>query len=145
MISRVRQVEINYFSNQELSYREIARKTGHDRRMIKHYAEDPDLIGKPRASVPHASKLDPFMPAIENWLDEDGCHTASWIYDRLVKMGFDGGRTIVKDVIHRIKDENRRIAYVRFETDPGRQAQVDFGDFKVIQADGSRKHTIYSP
>ena len=66
MISRVRQVEINYFSNQELFYREIARKTGHDRRTIKRYAENPDLIGRPRASVPHASKLDLFMPAIEN-------------------------------------------------------------------------------
>ena len=139
MISRENTLEINYFNNQGLSYRALGRKTGHDRRTIKRYADNPDLIGMPRASVPHASKLDPFMSVIENWLDEDGCYTAAWIYDRLVKMGFDGGRTIVKDVVHRIKGENRRIAYVRFETDPGRQAQVDFGDFKVIEADGSEK------
>ncbi len=139
MVSRENTLEINYFNNQGLSYRALSRKTGHDRRTIKRYADNPDLIGKPRASVPCSSKLDAFMPAIESWLDEDGCYTAAWIYDRLVKMGFAGGRTIVKDAVHRIKGENRRIAYVRFETDPGRQAQVDFGDFKVIEADGTHK------
>ena len=34
------------------------------------------------------------------------------------------------------------MAYVRFETVPGYQAQVDFADFKVIEPDGSEK-TVY--
>lgn len=145
MISRETTLEINYFNNQGLSYRALSRKTGHDRRTIKRYAENPELIGSPRAPVLRSSKLDPFMPAIENWLDEDSYYTAAWIYDRLVKMGYDGGRTIVKDAVHAIKAENRRIAYARFETDPGRQAQVDFGDFKVIEPDGTeRKYYLFA-
>ena len=140
MISRVRQVEINYFSNQELSYREIARKTGHDRRTVKRYAENPELIGKARTKVVRSSKLDAFMASIKQWADDD--FKASCIFERLIKLGFDGGYTIVKDAVKKIKDENRRIAYVRFETEPGRQAQVDFGDFKVLQPDGSEK-TLY--
>lgn len=139
MISREITLEINYFNNQGLSYRALSRKTGLDRRTVKRYAENPDLIGKSRISAPRSSKLDPFLPSIKNWLEEDEYYTATWIYDRLVKMGFDGGRTIVKDAVHEIKSENRRLAYARFETDPGRQAQVDFGDFKVVEPDGTEK------
>jgi len=142
MISRESILEINYFNNQGLSYRALSRKTGYDRRTIKRYAENPELIGKSRASVKRASKLDQFMPTIKAWFDEDAYYTAAWIYDRLVKMGYSGGRTIVKDAVHKIKDENRRIAYVRFETAPGRQAQVDFGDFKVVEPCG-REKTYY--
>ena len=46
MITREIKVSINYFHQQELSYREIARKTGHDPRTVKKYAENPELIGK---------------------------------------------------------------------------------------------------
>ena len=142
MISRETRVDINFFHRQGLSYREISRKTGQDRRTVKRYAENPELVGKPRRPVEHASKLDPFMPMIEDWLGDDPDYRASWILDQIAKLGYTGGYTIVKDAVRKIKDENRRIAYVRFETEPGRQAQVDFGDFKVAMPGGSEK-TLY--
>ena len=139
MITRETKVDINYFHRQELSYREIQRITGHDRRTVKKYAENPELIGKPREAAPRPSKLDEFKPQIENWLKDDPKYKASWILDQLLKLGYTGGRTIVSDLVQKFKDENRRIAYIRFETEPGRQAQVDFGDFKVVMPDGSEK------
>lgn len=142
MISRETKVDISFWHRQGLSYREIARKTNQDRRTVKKYAENPDLIGAPRKAVARESKLDSFMPTIEGWLREDGNYQASWIYDRITKLGYTGGRTIVKDAVQSIKEANRRIAYVRFETELGRQAQVDFGDFKVVDPDGSEK-TLY--
>ena len=45
-------------------------------------------------------------------------------------------------MVREIKQENGRIAYLRFETEPGRQAQVDFGDFKAVRPDGSER-TLY--
>ena len=142
MISRETKVDISYFHRQGHSYREIARKSGRDRRTVKRYAENPELIGQGRAKVERPSILDPFVPVIKGWLEDDGEYQASWILDQIRKLGYSGGYTIVKDLVREIKQERSRIAYLRFETEPGRQAQVDFGDFKVVKADGSER-TLY--
>jgi len=42
-------------------------------------------------------------------------------------------------VVRSLKAEQSRKAYVRFETEPALQAQVDFGEFAVTQPDGSVK------
>jgi transposase len=43
------------------------------------------------------------------------------------------------------KEECGRIAYLRFETEPGRQAQVDFGEFKVVDGEGGeRSYYLFS-
>jgi transposase len=142
MLARETKVDISYFHRQGLSYREISRKTGRDRRTVKRYAENPELIGQGRATVNRQSILDPFRPTIESWLEDDPQYRATWVFDQLKKLGYTGGYGIVKDAIRGIKQENSRIAYLRFETEPGRQAQVDFGDFKVVEPDGS-EITLY--
>ena len=142
MLARGTKVEISYLHRQGLSYREISRKTGRDRRTVKRYAESPDLIGQGRAKVNRHSILDPFRPTIESWLEDDVEYRATWVFDQLKKLGYTGGYSIVKDAVRAIKQENSRIAYLRFETEPGRQAQVDFGDFKVVEWDGSER-TLY--
>ena len=139
MLSRESKVDISYFHHQGHSYREIARKSGRDRRTVKRYAENPELLGQGRATVERPSILDPFVPVIESWLEDDGQYQARWILDQIRKLGYSGGYTIVKDLVRGIKQERSRIAYIRFETEPGRQAQVDFGDFKVVQRDGSER------
>jgi len=142
MISRETKVDISYFHSRGHSYRAIARKSGRDRRTVKRYAENPELIGQGRAKVERPSILDPFVPVIESWLEDDGQYQASWILDQIRKLGYSGGYTIVKDLVRGIKQERSRIAYLRFETEPGRQAQVDFGDFGVVEPDGSER-TLY--
>lgn len=136
MITRESRVDISYHLRQGLSYREISRKVGHDRRTVKRYAENLD---KTRQTANRPSKLEEFKPQIESWLREDPQYKASWILDQLRKLGYAGGRTIVSDLVRQLKEENRRIAYIRFETEPGKQAQVDFGEFKVRMPDGSEK------
>ena len=142
MIARETRVDISYFHRQGLSYREISRKTGRDRRTVKRYAENPELLGQGRARVERQSILDAFMPSIENWLNDDPQYRATWIFDQLRKLGYKGSYHVVKRAVRAIKQENSRIAYLRFETDPGKQAQVDFGDFKVVEWDGSER-TLY--
>lgn len=137
MIPRETRVNINYLNQQGLSQREIARKTGHHRKTIRRYMEHPELIGAGRAKVERGSILDPFRPTIESWLGNDNELQATWILDKITDMGYRGGYTVVKDLVREIKATNNRIAYTRFETEPGRQAQVDFGEFAVVEPDGS--------
>lgn len=139
MIAREKKVDIDYLHRQGLSYREIARKTGCDRRTAKRYAQNPELIGQTRRPAKRASILDSYKPMIESWLKEDGKYQATWVYDQIVKLGYTGGYTIVKDFVHSIKQVNTRIAYIRFETEPGKQAQVDFADMQVALPDGEVK------
>ena len=84
--------------------------------------------------------MDPYSDRIEAYLkDDDGNHRATWIYDQLAKAGYTGSYETVKRSVHTVKSREQRLAYVRFETIPGEQAQVDFGEFHVLLADGTIK------
>jgi transposase len=118
-----------------LTQRAIARRLGISRNTVKKYIEDPELVlvsEKPRL---RKSLLDPFKDNIGAWLDEDD-YKATWIYDRLVNMGFPGSYEIVKRRVHLLKDRRQKVAYMRFETEPGYQAQVDFAEFQVEHTNG---------
>jgi transposase len=74
---------------------------------------------------------------VKIWLDQDIEYSAVWIYDHLKPMGYTGGYEIVKRFVRKIKAERTRIAYLRFETEPGHQAQVDWGEFILTLPDGT--------
>jgi transposase len=134
------QMQIILGKGKELSFREIARLNGCDPRTAKKYIEHPELIGKPRQSVPRGSLVDEFRDQIEAYLaDEHGNHRATYIYDQLVTAGYMGCYELVKRAVHSINGRKQRLAYVRFETMPGFQAQVDFAEFSVTLADGTVK------
>jgi transposase len=106
---------------------------------VKKYLEDLELAGEHRRTRKRKSLLDPYKDNIKAWLEEDMDYTATWIYDRLSAMGFSGSYEIVKRKVSAIKAERQKIAYMRFETEPGCQGQVDFGEFQVEQAEGRVK------
>ena len=128
-----------------LKQRAIARKLGISRNTVKKYIENPQLIFEPVQSYKRKSQLDPYTGNIRVWIEEDSDYTATWIYDRLCNMGFSGSYEIVKRQVRQLKTEYQKVAYMRFETEPGFQAQVDFGEFKVDRSDGSiRKLYLFS-
>ena len=55
------------------------------------------------------------------------------------KVGYDGGYTILKDYCHELRKDRRIQAVYRYETDPGKQSQVDFGEFGYIDIDGKHR------
>jgi transposase len=120
-----------------LKQRAIARKLGVSRNTVKKYIENPDLVFGSSASRHRKSQLDPFAANIKAWIEEDSDYTATWIYDRLSNMGFVGSYEIVKRRVRQIKENYHQVAFMRFETEPGYQAQVDFGEFQVSRPDGS--------
>ena len=131
------QMDIQHYQRQGLSYRAIARKVGCDRRTVKTYVDHPERMNQPRQAAPRPTKLDAYREQLAAYLDEDPHYRASWIYDQLVKQGYTGAYEAVKVAARALKGERQRLAYVRFETEPGQQAQVDFGEFQVVQSDGT--------
>ena len=141
MITREVWVDIKTMQRSGLSIRKIARTTGLHRKTVAKYIE--------RYALPEYTKrqqrksiLDPYRQIIEGYLEEDA-YQATWIFDRLTRMGYRGSYTTVKTFVQSIKEKKTRIAYMRFETEPARQAQVDWGDFQ-IQQEGGKITTIYA-
>jgi transposase len=125
-----------------VSQRRIARKLGISRNTVKKYIDHPESVFRPVAVRKRKNRLDLFKDNIIAWLDEDGEYTATWIYDRLLSMGFVGSYEIVKRRVRALKQERQQVAYMRFETEPGYQAQVDFGEFQIEQTNGQIE-TLY--
>lgn len=137
-------LDVLSLKRQGYSERGIARRLGIHRKTVKKYLENPDWMHN-RTNHKRDSKLDPFIGNIESWLEDDILYTGTWIYDHLVSLGFDGSYEIVKRRVKALKTERNRLAYIRFETEPGYQAQVDFGEFQVANADGTTdKYYLFS-
>lgn len=122
-----------------LTQRAIARKLGVSRNTVKKYIETPETCLEKTKPRQRPSVLDPYRNMIKAWLEEDEYYTAAWIYDRLTNQGYTGSYETVKRKVGKLKTYKQKIAYMRFETTPGHQAQVDFGEFQVQLPDGSSK------
>jgi transposase len=135
MISPEKYMDVVSLHKLGLSNREIARKLGIDRRTVKKYLEKrefPEYKSEKRKK----KKLEPYQEVINRFLEENN-YKATWIWDRLKKMGYSGSYETVKQYVKTVKGEKARLAYIRFETEPGLQAQVDWGCFDVENPDGS--------
>jgi transposase len=84
------------------------------------------------------SILDPYKQVIEDFLNEDA-YQATWLFERIRQLGYSGGYDTVRHYVQGIKAQKTRLAYIRFETEPGRQAQMDWGEFQVETAHGHPK------
>lgn len=139
MIKPEEVMNIGSLKKQGYSNRAIARMTGLDKRTVKKYLQEGEVPGYKK--ITRQSKLESYKPLIEGWLSQEN-YQASRIYELLVCEGFKGSYDVVQRHVKKIKEKRNRTAYIRFETMPGQQAQVDFADFKIKCADGSEL-TIY--
>ena len=76
------------------------------------------------------SKLDPYLPAVDRLL-ADGVWNAVVIFREIQAMGYTGCITVLKDYIRPKRPLRRSRATVRFETEPGKQLQTDWGQVRV--------------
>lgn len=128
--------EIHRLDHQGWSHRKIARHLCVARTSVKRYLEDPERTFPKRPARP--SKLDPYRDLVEQLLEQDPHVHATVILQRLQKEGFDGKITILRDYLRTKRRKNPK-AFIRFESDPGHQCQIDWGHFGSIDYDGTRR------
>lgn len=128
--------EIRTMRQQGLSITDIAEFTGFDRKTVRKWLlqPGPPRYG-PRAARP--SKLDPYKPFIDQRLSA-GIWNAIVLLRELRQQGYIGGYTILKDYVQPKREAARAVAVRRFETPPGRQAQVDWGHLGWVEHDAHR-------
>lgn len=103
---------------------------------IKYMAVDAPC--KPRYT--RASKLEPFKPNIDA-LMEQGVFNCVVILDQLQAAGYDGGISIIKEYVHPRRPPKAAPAVRRYETEDGRQAQMDWGICVYID-ESSTSHKV---
>ena len=113
----------------------IAKKLGIHRDTVKKYIfqkKQPQYRKQKRRE----SILGPYHQIIRDWLEQDDFR-ATWIFDKLKGLDYTGKYDTVRYFVRDVKKQKAQLAYIRFETEPGRQAQMDWADFKILNGDGS--------
>jgi len=130
--------EIHRLKNEGHSLRQICSQLAINWRSVKKYLNDP--IPTVHTSAKRASKLTPFIDQIEAWLTENPSITAALIHQRLQEKGFDGKIGIIRQFVRKKRGQSHhREAFIRFESEPGEQFQIDWGHF------GSLSYGNHSP
>lgn len=127
-------MDIFALRRQGFSMRCIATKLGIHRNTVAKYVKT-SLPLQYRKSKRRESILTPYQQTIDDYLEKDN-YQATWIFDRLSKMGYSGSYDTVKHYVRNVKERLRRLAYIRFESEPGVQAQMDWGDFQIQEPSG---------
>jgi transposase len=130
--------EINELKREGLSIQAISQLTGFDRKTIRKYLLKPAL--RPVYSVrPVAvSKLEPFQPYLKERL-QAGVWNAQVLLRELRQRNYQGGYTILTDWLRPQRESARVVAVRRFETPPGKQAQVDWGHLGSLTGNGEAR------
>jgi transposase len=114
----------------------VSRMTRMSRNTIKKYLREGEREHKAKGRK-KASKLDPFKPVIDD-LMKIGIYNTNTIMERIREMGYDGGITILKDYVSPLRPASIKFggAVRRYETKPGKQAQMDWGIMKYRDRKG---------
>jgi transposase len=132
-----------------VTYAEIAAETGLDWRTVKKYMDEDAPSAPPAAGTPRKGTqprvIDPFTGVIDAWLRTDIRLKASVIHERLAdEHGFASNYQRVKMYVAEARPRIRRDLekedgnpagrglHRRFETLPGAQAQVDWGEERGV-------------
>ena len=83
-----------------------------------------------KARKPRPSKLDAFKPLIQELVVKKDL-TATRVLREIRALGYPGGYSVLKEYTRSIRRRSRRRPHLRFETEKGKQGQVDLSDYTV--------------
>jgi transposase len=129
--------EIHELKRQGLSITQISALTGCDPKTIRKYLDNPNTPEYgPRE--PRPSLLDPFKPYLKERMAA-GIWNGVVLLREIQQKGYQGGYTTLRYFLQPQRKEANTVAVRRFETPPGHQAQVDWGDLgDITQPEGDR-------
>ncbi len=133
--------EIHRLAHEGWSKNRIAGQLALDRATVAKYLDNPN---PERKKIIRPSLLDPFREQIREMLGTHPHASAAVIRQRLAEKGYTGGSSILRAYLHDIRPQKRR-PFIRFETAPGEQAQIDWGHFgSLTYGNTSRKLSCFA-
>jgi transposase len=121
----------------------IADETGFDRKTIRKYLKQDELPKrKNNQQANKKGKLDDYKEYLLKRLRE-GTTNCVVLFEEIQGMGYDGKMTILRDFIRPYRQKPKKQTSIRFETPPGKQAQMDWGELGEYTMDG-KKQKLYA-
>jgi transposase len=136
--------ELKELQRQGMSIQAIRKLTGWDRKTIRKYLQQPSALPEYGPRQAQASKLDPFKPYLEERM-RAGVWNACALLRELRERNYCGRYTILKDWLQPQRKATRTVAVRRFETPPGKQAQVDWGHLGSLEWEDQSASSGRSP
>lgn len=133
--------EIKELKREGLSIRAISRLTGYDRKTISRYLLAPG--GRPvyGPRPVQMGKLEPFKQYLKERL-KAGVWNAQVLFRELRERNYGGGYSTLTEWLRPQRKDALTVAVRRFETLPGKQAQVDWGHLGSL-SEASAEHMLW--
>ena len=139
-------MEIFRLKDNGYSLSAISRMTGIDRKTIRKYLEH-GKASKPamKTRPTKESKLKSFEKDILNFLKYSDIDfpPCTAIYEKLVARGYTGSLSLLQKWMGQYKKKHLSKIVIRYETPPGQQAQVDWGEIKMLDHRTGNSKKIY--
>lgn len=129
-----RMLDARVLQGQGHTQKEIAEILGVTDRTVRNYLSQ---YPRKRKNPKRPSKLDPFKADIRSRIETKPNANGEVIFASIKRMGYTGKRSVLKEFITKVRRETERSAVIRYETEPGFQAQVDWVEFGKQWVDGS--------
>ena len=131
---------IHTLKKQGLYHSQIAEISELSENTVRKYLRQEKYL--PQKRPKRASKLNPFLPTIDEMLRRYSGYTAQQIFQEIQGQGYQGGYTIVKDYVRKIRPKARE-AYLTLHFEPGQSGQVDWGVAGYILIDGQKRKVSF--
>jgi len=122
---------IHDLKRQGLSLSAIARKTGFDRKTVRKYLDQGIDVPVYGPRLPRGRVVDAYTDYLRSRVADYPDLSGKRLLREIRDLGYDGGYTAVTDFLREVRPSGRTPFERRFETPPGKQAQVDFAEFTV--------------
>ena len=136
MILKEMSMKIKYLDEAGVPKIRIARQLGVCRQTVYNHLNTKNSDLKLREK--RGSKLDAFKGYIRSRLEQFDL-PGTVLLEELRTRGYEGGISILREYIRPLKAELIRRVCERFETSPGHQAQMDWGECGSIVVGGQKK------
>lgn len=113
---------------------QIAAELALDPRTVRKWLE---RHFQPKKTTPRPSKIDPFKHDVMRML-ETHPYTATQIFQRIREQGFEGGYSIVKRYVRKVRPP-KSPAFLTLSFAPGECAQVDWGSYGSVHVGSTRR------
>lgn len=127
MVGEELAVEIRVLAKHGMGVREIAREVGASRNTVRRYLRDPEAV-RYKSRPPRPGKLAGHEAYVAERVAAAAPErlAATVLLRELRERGYEGGYTVLKEHLARLRPEAAAGPVVRFETAPGEQMQVDW-------------------
>ncbi len=97
-----------------------------------------------RKPIRRESMLDDWVDEMKKLVERHPDITGVRMYEELRAKGFSGGKTIVTDRLRQMCPRPKKQPAVRFETEPGKQGQMDWSEYTIPFRSGKKKVLCFS-